>query len=529
MGELPNTDHVDFLVIGSGIAGLTFALKTAQKLPDSSICIITKDHESESNTKYAQGGIAAVTDSARDDFSNHVQDTIKAGDGLCEKRIVEMVVKEGPERVAEMIEWGTLFDKTPSGQYDLGKEGGHSHHRIIHHKDMTGLEIENALLRRINETPNIKLLPYYFAIDLITQHHLGMMVKREDKVIECFGVYAMNIKEQRIEKILAKFVLIATGGVGQMYKSTTNPLVATGDGIAMAYRAKAVLENMEFIQFHPTALYNPGENPAFLITEAVRGKGGELKTKNGEPFMGKYDKKGSLAPRDIVARSIDNEIKISGEECVFLDCRGIPLKEFQKLFPNINNRCIQIGVDVSKDMIPVVPSAHYSCGGIKTDEWGRTSIKGLYVCGESASTGLHGANRLASNSLLEALVFAHRCFEDTSKKLYQRNFNESIPDWNDEGTTKPKEQILITQNLHEIKSIMSNYLGVVRTNVRLQRALNRVKILEKEIVNLFDSSILSPQLCELRNLVTVAYLVTQFASERDENRGLHYNKDDARP
>jgi len=517
--------QTDFLVIGSGIAGLTYALKVAQKYPDKTITVITKTQADETNTKYAQGGIAGVWDESRDSFSKHIDDTLIAGDGLCNEQIVEIVVKEGPERIREIIEYGASFDKDDAGIYSLGKEGGHSENRILHHKDVTGMEMERALLSQLSALPNIHLLNHCFVVDLITQHHLGYLVTKSTLDITCYGVYVLNLQSNQIEKIVAKIVLLATGGCGQAYRTTTNPKIATGDGVAMVYRAKGKIENMEFIQFHPTALYEPGVSPSFLITEAVRGDGGILRNKSGEAFMEKYDSRKDLAPRDIVARAIDNEMKRTGTEYVYLDCRHMDKEKFIHHFPNIYQKCLSIGIDVMQQMIPVAPAAHYSCGGIKTDEWGRTSIRNLYACGECASTGLHGANRLASNSLLEAMVFGHRCFLDSCEKIDQLSFVNSLPDWNALGTAEPREMILITQSLKELQQIMSDYVGIVRTDVRLSRAMKRLDLLFEETEQLYRSTKVSPQLCELRNLITVGYLIVKGAQFRKESRGLHYNTD----
>jgi L-aspartate oxidase len=517
--------QTDFLVIGSGIAGLTYALKVAKACPDRQVLVITKTMADETNTKYAQGGIAAVWDDDKDNFQKHINDTLIAGDGLCNKDVVEIVVKEGPDRVREIIEWGAEFDKDAKGEYKLGKEGGHSAFRILHHKDVTGKEMERALLDAAARQPNIKIVKHWFVVDIITQHHLGYLVTKSTPDIECYGVYVLNTETNAIEKILSKLTLLATGGSGQAYRTTTNPKIATGDGVAMAYRAKGRVENMEFIQFHPTALYEPGVSPSFLITEAVRGDGGILRNKFGEAFMQRYDERKDLAPRDIVARAIDNEMKVTGTEHVWLDVRHIPVEKFTEHFPNIYEKCKSIGIDISKDMIPVAPAAHYSCGGIKTDEWGRSSIKNLYAAGECASTGLHGANRLASNSLLEAMVFAHRCYLDAVEKIKEAGIKNSLPDWKAEGTTHPKEMILITQSLKELQLIMSDYVGIVRNNVRLQRAQRRIDLLWEETEELYKTTTLSPQLCELRNLITVGYLIVKGASFRKESRGLHYNTD----
>ena len=517
--------QTDFLVIGSGIAGLTYALKVAEACPDKRITVITKTREDETNTKYAQGGVAVVNDLENDSFEKHIEDTLIAGDGLCNQRVVEIVVKEGPERVNEIIEWGANFDKNPDGEYSLGREGGHSEFRVIHHKDVTGKEIERALLSAIHKKSNIELVTHCFVVDLITQHHLGYLVTKSTPDIECYGVYVLNLQTNKIEKILSRITLLASGGNGQVYRSTTNPTIATGDGVAMVYRAKGRIENMEFIQFHPTALYQAGVNNSFLITEAVRGDGGILRNIHGEEFMHKYDPRLSLAPRDIVARAIDSEMKITGTEYVYLDCRHMDTEKFIHHFPNIYEKCQSIGIDIKKDMIPIAPSAHYSCGGIKTNEWGRTSINNLYACGECASTGLHGANRLASNSLLEAMVFANRCYQEAVQRIDSIAFRENVPDWDTTGTTAPREMILITQSLKELKQIMSDYVGIVRTNERLQRAMRRLDMLHEETEALYQRTEVSPQVCELRNLITVAYLIVKGADFRKESRGLHYNTD----
>jgi len=527
-------EKTDFLVIGTGIAGLTFALKIAKQFPDKKILVMTKAAADETNTKYAQGGIAVVNDLEKDSFQKHIEDTLVAGDGLCNREVVEIVVKEGPDRVKEIIEWGARFDKEKDGDYKLGKEGGHSEFRIIHHKDITGWEMERALLETVNQQKNIQVVKHCFVVDIITQHHLGYLVTKSAPDIECYGVYVLNLQTNLIEKILAKFILLATGGNGQVYRTTTNPSIATGDGVAMVYRAKGRIENMEFIQFHPTALYEAGlRGQAFLITEAVRGDGGILRNKDGEAFMPRYDERKDLAPRDIVARAIDSEMKRTGTEHVWLDCRHFDKEKFIEHFPNIYEKCLNVGIDVIKHMIPVAPAAHYSCGGIKTDEWGKTSIKNLYACGECSSTGLHGANRLASNSLLEAMVFAHRCYLDvierTSETSKASSFREGIevviPDWDAKGTSEPKEMILITQSLKELQQVMSDYVGIVRNNIRLQRAMRRLDLLWEETEKLYESSSVSPQLLELRNLITVGYLIVKGAGFRKESRGLHYNTD----
>src|SRR5450631_2084170 len=515
----------DFLVVGSGIAGLTYALKVAKACPDQQVLVITKTIADETNTKYAQGGIAGVTDFENDSFEKHIEDTLIAGDGLCNPKIVEIVVKEGPQRIQEMIGWGARFDKDEEGDFKRGREGGHSEFRILHHKDVTGREMERALLQTVGAQKNIEIIKHCFVVDIITQHHLGYLVTKSTPDIECYGIYALDMRENRIIKILSRITVFATGGNGQVYRTTTNPVIATGDGIGMVYRAKGRIENMEFIQFHPTALYQPAVSPAFLITEAVRGDGGILRNKNGEAFMARYDDRKDLAPRDIVARAIDSEMKKGGTEHVYLDCRHMDMTKFVEHFPNIYETCKSTGIDVAVQMIPVAPAAHYSCGGIKTDEWGHTSIRNLYTCGECASTGLHGANRLASNSLLEAMVFAHRSYSNAVEKIDTLEFNTAIPDWNAKGTTAPKEMILITQSLKELQLLMTDYVGIVRTNVRLERAMKRLDLLHEETEELYETTYVSPQLCELRNLITVGYLIVKEAQLRHESRGLHYNTD----
>lgn len=515
------SNKVDFLVIGSGMAGLIYALKVA---PYGSVCVLSKINMDETATSYAQGGIAAVMYSP-DNYKKHIEDTINAGAGLNNEEIVRIAIAESTERIKELVEWGTQFDKESTGKYSLAKEGGHSEYRILHHKDNTGNEIQRALSEKVRNHPNITVLENHLAIDLVTQHHLGKLVKRNGKNITCFGAYALDKKTGKINALLAKTTLLATGGIGNIYQTTTNPTLSTGDGVAMAYRAKAQINNLEFVQFHPTSLYNPGEKPSFLITEAMRGAGAELLTKKGEPFMHKYDQRESLAPRDIVARAIDNELKISGDDFVYLDTRKISENEILNHFPTIYAKCLSIGIDITKDMIPVVPAAHYSCGGIITDKDGKTSIQNLFAAGEVANTGLHGANRLASNSLLESAVFSHRAAIMAASSLPRISFETKIPDWNDEGTVLNEEMILVTQSKKELQSIMSNYVGIVRSNLRLKRALDRLNIIHKETEDLFSKSIVSEPICELRNMINVAYLIIRMAMKRKESIGLHYNID----
>lgn len=513
--------QVDFLVIGTGIAGLSFALKAAKF---GKVCIVAKNSAEETATKYAQGGIAAVMYTP-DTYEKHIQDTLIAGDELNDENAVRITITEAPERIKELIQLGVSFDKDASGLYDLAKEGGHSEFRVLHHKDQTGLEIEETLLARAREDKNIEIFENHFTIEIITQHHMGVYVNRRTPDITCYGAYVLNHETNSIDTILAKITLMATGGAGNVYATTTNPPIATGDGIAMVYRAKGTVEKMEFIQFHPTSLYNPAEKPSFLISEALRGFGGILKDKQGNEFMQKYDKRLSLAPRDIVARAIDNELKISGEDHLFLDCLHLNRNELINHFPAIYAKCLSIGVDMTKEMIPIVPAAHYTCGGIKVDEWGRSSITNLYASGECSSTGLHGANRLASNSLLESLVYSHRACIHASAQIGDINFCNEIPDWNAEGTVLNEEMVLITQTMKELQAIMTNYVGIVRSNIRLQRAADRLLILERETEDLFKKSVLIDKICEVRNLIKVAKLIIKMAQERKESRGLHFSID----
>ncbi|MFT4566000.1 MAG: L-aspartate oxidase [Saprospiraceae bacterium] len=521
----PNIE-TDVLIIGAGVAGFSTAIKLAQLRPELQITVLTKTNTSESNTSWAQGGIASVWDFSVDGYEQHIEDTLDAGDGLCDHEIVKIVVKEGHERVVELIEWGARFDKEADGDYNLGKEGGHSQNRILHYKDITGWEIQRTLNEKVQEYKNVQVLEHYFALDIVTQHHLGHNVTRLMPNIECYGAYVLNKETEEIDTILAKVTVLCTGGAGQIYKNTTNPVIATGDGIGMVYRAKGRVANMEFVQFHPTALYQTtGEKPDFLISEAVRGFGAILKTPDGEEFMHKYDPRLSLAPRDIVARAIDNEMKILGIDHMALDCTHLNHEEFLEHFPNIYKKCKSVGIDPFVDFIPVVPACHYVCGGILVDALGQSNIKNLYAAGECTCSGLHGANRLASNSLLEGLVFGHRVAHHTAALVDNLTIQEGIPDWDAEGTTDPKEMVLITQSWKELKDLMSYYVGIVRTDVRLKRASDRLFLLYEETERLYGTTKISPQLCELRNLITIAYLVTRGATMRRESRGLHYNTD----
>lgn len=513
--------RTDFLVLGSGIAGLLFALEASKY---GKVSIVTKGALDDTNTKFAQGGIAAVF-SAPDNFEKHVQDTLIAGDGCCDEEVVRMVVKEAPERINDLIEMGVPFDKKDDGSYDLAREGGHSEHRILHSKDRTGEAIQKTLMARVKNHANIDIYEHYFAIEVLTQHHLGVEVKRSTPDINCYGAYVVDLKTQKVYTFLSKTTIVATGGSGHVYYTTTNPQGATGDGIAMVYRAKGMVENMEFVQFHPTSLYDPKTKPSFLITEALRGYGAILKNMSGETFMKRYDSRGSLAPRDIVARAIDNEMKIWGDDHVWLDCSHLDAKGLKSHFPNVYEHCLQRGIDITKDMIPVVPAAHYLCGGVKVDMNGQSNIDRLYAIGEVSSTGLHGANRLASNSLLEAAVYAHRAANHAGERIKELDFEERVPEWDIKGTTHLEEMVLITQSIRELQLIMNNYVGIVRSNLRLERALLRMEILYNETEKLFKSSLVSLKICELRNLINVGYIITKMAQARKESVGLHYSID----
>ncbi|MBQ2376262.1 MAG: L-aspartate oxidase [Bacteroidales bacterium] len=512
---------VDFLVIGSGIAGLSYALKVADY---GKVCVLTKSDASECSTKYAQGGIAAVMYD-NDSYEKHINDTLIAGAGLCDLESVKITITESTDRIKELIEWGTNFDKKQTGLYDLAKEGGHSEYRILHHRDNTGFEIERALLEKVRSHPNVIIKENQYTIDIITQHHLGQEVNRRRDDIRCFGAYVLDKKTNTIDTYLSKVTMLCTGGNGNVYSTTTSPLIATGDGQAMVHRAKGKLRHMEFIQFHPTSLFNPREKPSFLITEAMRGAGGILKNMSGEPFMDKYDKRGSLAPRDIVARAVNAEMTRRGDEHEYLDCRGISKDEIMRHFPNIYAKCLEIGINITQEMIPIIPAAHYCCGGIEVDQYSRTSIKNLYASGECSCTGLHGANRLASNSLLESLVYSHRAYLDSIKKISETDFCDQVPNWDSEGMVLNEELSLITQSVKEVQQIMTNYVGIVRSDLRLRKAFTRMKLIYEETEELYNKSVLTPQLCELRNLIANSYLIIKMAEQRKESVGLHYSID----
>ena len=513
--------ETNILIIGSGVAGLTLAVKLAERFPKKKITVVTKAHQSESNTKYAQGGVAAVFDLKEDSFQKHIEDTLIAGDGLCDKSVVKMVIKDGPQRLKELMEWGANFDTEANGELTLGREGGHSEFRVIHHKDTTGNEIERALLERSNQLVNITLLPHHFAIDLITEHHFS---DSKTENLSCYGAYVLDQISGNIFTIKAECTTLASGGMGQVYGHTTNPAVATGDGIAMAYRAKTRIQNMEFIQFHPTALYDGHNEASFLISEAVRGFGAFLRNKKGERFMLNYDERGELASRDIVSRAIDSEIKKSGDDCVYLDCTHLNIEDFKKHFPNIYETCLQKNINVAKDWIPVVPAAHYLCGGVVVDVDGKTSLKNLFACGECSHTGLHGANRLASNSLLEALVYADRIFKYLCKHHPTRT-TKAIPEWNDEGTVLLKGSEILQKKTDELQRLMRRFAGVVRNNSDLNEASLQLEKLYFEMEALYQKHKLNTALSELRNMVNVAHLIIQQSLKRKENRGGYFNED----
>ena len=515
----------DFLVIGSGVAGMSYALKVAES-GKGKVAIICKTTLEEANTSKAQGGIASVTNFKVDNFEKHIKDTMIAGDYISDPAAVEQVVKNGPKGIEDLVRWGVNFDKNKEGEFDLHREGGHSEFRILHHADDTGFEIQRGLMEAVRRNKNINILEYHFAVEIITKHHLGIEVTRRTPDIECYGAYVLNPDTKKIDTYLSKITLMATGGTGAVYATTTNPNIATGDGIAMVYRAKGTVEGMEFVQFHPTALYNPNEaHPAYLITEAMRGYGGILRLPNGEEFMQKYDKRLSLAPRDIVARAIDKEMKIHGLDHVCLDVTHKNAEETKHHFPNIYAKCLSIGIDITKQYIPVVPCAHYMCGGIKVDLNACSSIKRLYAVGECSCTGLHGGNRLASNSLIEAVVYADAAARHSLSVIDEYTFNNNIPEWNDEGTMTNEEKVLIAQDMKEVGQIMSNYVGIVRSDLRLKRAWVRLDLLYEETEELFKRVKATKDICELRNMINVGYLITRQAIERKESRGLHYTID----
>jgi L-aspartate oxidase len=520
--------YSDFLVIGSGVAGLSFALKAAES---GRVVMVTKREAMDSNTNRAQGGIASVFDKT-DSFDLHIQDTLLSGDGLCDEAVAEMVVKKGPERIQELIQQGVQFNQTEnlqsngtSSSLELGREGGHSHNRIVHAQDMTGKELERVLLELVKQHGNIELCENHIAIDLITYStriKSGQVTATHDE--SCCGAYVLDRQTRAVKTFCSKVTLLATGGAGKVYLYTSNPDIATGDGIAMGYRAGTNIANLEFVQFHPTCLYHP-EAKNFLISEAVRGEGGFLTTRVGEPFMSKYDPQKDLACRDVVARAIDSELKKSGDEYVFLNIAHKDPDFIKSRFPNLYSQCLAYGIDMTNEPIPVVPAAHYLCGGIVTDSCGRTNINRLYAIGETACTGLHGANRLASNSLLEALVYADSAANRAIKEISSETFGTTPepPPWDFVGTTDSDERIVVSHNWDEIRRLMWNYVGIVRSDKRLKRAERRIENIQKEIQEYYWNFKVTGDLIELRNIATVAELIIKSSLQRKESRGLHYN------
>jgi L-aspartate oxidase len=505
----------DFLVLGSGIAGLTAALECART---GRVVLVTKDRLPESSSRYAQGGIASVW-SPEDSFESHIEDTLIAGDGLCHRDVVEIVVREGPDRVRDLIALGTNFDlrgDPEDREYDLGREGGHSKRRILHALDATGREVIRALTEVVRATPNIEIRENHLAVDLLLERGPRST---------CWGAYVLDRDTRVVHRFIARATFLATGGAGKVYLYTSNPDVATGDGVAMAYRAGAPVANMEFFQFHPTCLYHP-QAKSFLVTEALRGEGAILRRPDGDPFMTRYDPRAELAPRDIVARAIDNEMKVHGFECVYLDISQRDPAFVRARFPTVHQTCLGFGIDLTRQPIPVVPAAHYLCGGVVADAHGATTLDRLYACGEVACTGLHGANRLASNSLLEALVFAHRAALHACARVREdRRPAPPVRPWDPGQAVDSDESVVVTQNWDEIRRFMWNYVGIVRSERRLARARTRIGILQREIHEYYRDFLLTSDLVELRNIATVAQLIIACASSRKESRGLHYTID----
>ncbi len=516
-------NQYDVIVIGSGIAGLSFARDVAKE--GFRVAILTKKDRAESNTNYAQGGIASVT-SDSDDFESHVKDTLEAGAGLCKESVVRAIIADGPDRIQDLVESGVDFSKLSDGRVSLGKEGGHSKRRVLHVKDTTGNAIETALLETVAGSDPVDLFEHFFVMDLITSYKIakknGEVPSGENKVL---GLYALNVMTGEVEVIRARVVMLASGGAGQVYQFTTNPDIATGDGIAMAYRAGAKVMNMEFIQFHPTTLYGP-DNKRFLITEAVRGEGGVLRNHEKKRFMPDYDERSDLAPRDVVARAIDQEMKKSGAHHMWLDITKHTKEMLMDRFPNIYQHCMKQEIDISCDYIPVVPAAHYLCGGVKTDIDAQTSLPGLFACGEAACTGLHGANRLASNSLLEAVVLAQKGAVSVIQYLKKNaSGNVELPVWKEGDTANSDERVVLSHNWDELQRTMWDYVGIVRSSKRLKRAKTRIQNLSKEIDDYYWHCKVDPELLELRNLILVADLIIDCAMKRKESRGLHFTLD----
>ncbi len=515
--------RTDFLVIGSGVAGLVFALKASEK---GSVAVVTKKDIFETNTSKAQGGVASVIDGS-DSFELHIKDTLDAGDGLCKRDVTEMVVHEGPQMIQELRDMGACFDTVGENdnRLDLGREGGHSAERIVHSVDMTGMEIQKVLVEKVKAEPNISIYENHIAIDLMTTStitHRGLVVTNSDN--ECTGAYILDRNTGEVKSFISRKTVLACGGAGKVYLYTSNPDVATGDGIAMAYRAGASVANLEFVQFHPTCLFHP-QAKNFLISEAVRGEGAVLRDFSGNRFMEKYSELKDLACRDVVARAIDREMKKTGEDSVFLDITHKEPEFIMRRFPNLYNKCMEFGVDMTKDLIPVVPAAHYMCGGVETDLRGRTDVKNLYAIGETACTGLHGANRLASNSLLEALVYAHKASEDAIKTIDFSKPVQKVPEWDAFGTTDSDEAIMVSHNWDEVRLFMWNYVGIVRSDKRLERAARRIEAIQREINEYYWDFRVTSDLVELRNIALVAELIIKCAAKRKESRGLHYSID----
>ncbi|WP_196889770.1 L-aspartate oxidase [Aureivirga sp. CE67] len=513
--------NCDVLVIGSGIAGLSFAIKMAENSPEKKVVIVTKSTKEESNTKYAQGGIAIVQNFEKDSLEKHIEDTMIAGDYASDREVVKMVVEEGIDRLKDLLAWNVAFDKNKQGNIDLGREGGHSEYRVLHHKDQTGFEIEKKLLWKLESLENVKILSHHFAVDLITEHQLlGDLYEK----IRCFGAYILDKKSEEIISIHANATILASGGIGKVFGHTTNPSVATGDGIGMAYRAKASISDMEFVQFHPTALYEKKDGNAFLISEAVRGFGAFLRNKKGERFMKKYDARLELASRDIVSQSIEKEIKLTKGECVYLDCTHLEMDAFKNHFPTIYEKCLSIGVNIEKDWIPVVPASHYSCGGIEVDKQGKTSITNLFACGECSKTGLHGANRLASNSLLEALVYAHNIFEYLKEEKLERP-KIQLPEWNYLHKTDAIDFQRVEDLTYYLQKLMLQNVGVERTNKDLFLVKKKIEKLFMEVEQMYKTTKINIPLCELRNMLSTAYLIVENSILQKENRGCFFKKD----
>jgi len=514
----------DVLIIGSGIAGLYAALNID---PQYEVFIVTKKNSTESNTNYAQGGIASVIDST-DSFKKHINDSLIAGAGLCRQEIVEFMVTEGPQRIYDLIKLGTQFSYK-DGNLDLAKEGGHSEKRIVHAADLTGSEVERSLLNAVTLRKNIHLLENHIAIDLITEHNVFHLRNKVSENRHCWGAYILDINNNIVKTIVSKNTILATGGLGQVYLHTTNPKIATGDGFAIAYRAGAKIGNMEFIQFHPTSLYSNEVGsifqPAFLISEAVRGFGGKLRLKTGNEFMQNYDSRLELAPRDIVARAIDNELKKNGDDYVYLDVTFKNEMEIKDHFPYIYKKCLEKGIDITIDYIPVVPAAHYACGGVLVNNFSQSSLCSLFACGEVSMTGVHGANRLASNSLLEALVFSYRAAIKINQTINSTTEIPSIPEWDDSGTLSPDEKVMISHSFREVKQCMWDYVGIVRSNLRLHRAASRISMLNREVEELYKKTKVFEDILELRNLITCSQIIIDSAILRKESRGLHFTLD----